>query len=125
MDRRNIAIFGIAVGVASFAALGEPPDFSPMRPDSLEGSQAVVESSGTEQDAQLVRREPAVVAPGVSTYAATPEPAPVYAPPTDTYVVREPSRAPARTASPPPPTAAYATIDHGLFNSRGPNDFGA
>ena len=123
MDRRHIAALGIAIATASSAALAQPPDFSPMRPKSLEAPQATVESNGSEEDAQLLRREPARDVPSVSTYPApVTEVAPVDAAPYEPYVAREPVSEP---IAPPPPTTTEATIGRGLFNRNGVNDFGA
>lgn len=126
MDRRNrIAPFAIAIAAASSAALAEPPDFSPMNPPALESPQAAIERSGTEEDAQLLRREPAPAVPGASTYGAPAQPDTLRPAPAGTYVAPPPARTRERTAAPPPPTTAHAMIEQGLFNRRGPNDFGA
>lgn len=121
MSRRPIAALGIAIAITSSAALAEEPDFSPMKPKNWDSIQATIESQRREEQAQLLRREPAQPAPEVSTYAAPPETT-VYTAPAEPYVLEERPRV--RTA-PPAPTTREATIEHGLFNRAGPNDFGA
>ena len=115
---KTLAAIGTALAIASTAALAQPagPDFSPMMPDT------------DQRDAQPSQTDPANRADNrmldayQSSNTLRDEPAapPVEVQPfNDTYV--DEAHAPRITQ----PTPRQSTIGNGLFDRRGPNDFGA
>lgn len=141
MNRKSI-ITAVALSVATTAALAQSgPDFSPMKPGGLEEQRAqspaapyaargdvVVspEPPVTTQNPMLdAYEQSATPAPSRPNATAYERPATVYEPPVTVYeapaTVYE-SRPRARVQSQPP---RQSTIGNGLFDRRGPNDFGS
>ena len=120
---KTLAAIGIALTVASTAALArdDTPDFSPMKPDTYTTDVPPAQTAApprTEnrmldayESSNALRNEPA--APPVATETFS-----------DTYVVED-ARAPRHRVTIAEPTPRQSTIGNGLFDRRGPNDFGA
>lgn len=125
---KTLAAIGTALAIASTAALAQNagPDFSPMKPDTY-----TTEAPPPQADAP-VRTDNRMLDAYETSNALPNEPAapPVAAEPpiatqayTETYVTSTP--APRHRVEIEPPTPRQSTIGNGLFDRRGPNDFGA
>jgi hypothetical protein len=129
MKRKHIAALGTLFAIASTAALAHSapgPDFSPMKPRNFEEAQSQGYDTPSER---------ATSAPGTAPVAPLPEdnrmlrayedsasPAPDTQPAPSPYA-DDAARRPRATVT--QPTPRESTIGDGLFNRRGPNDFGA
>lgn len=118
-------ITAIALSLATTAALAQSgPDFSPMKPGGLEQQNA--QPPVTTQNRMLESYEASAPPPAVESSATTvyEQPVTVYEAPPAVYpapgAIHESPRA--RVESQPP---RQSTIGNGLFDRRGPNDFGA
>lgn len=121
---KTFAALATAFAIASTAALaqtaGPGPDFSPLPPDNLRTETApapAVTPVQTDnrmldayQSSSALPNEPAAPPVATETY-------------TETYV--EPAPAPRHRMAFHEPTPRQSTIGNGLFDRRGPNDFGA
>ena len=120
---KMLAAIGTALTLASTAALAQPagPDFSPMMPDTARTEAPPLQTNPAAradnrmldayESSNALRDEPA--APPVATETFS-----------DTYVVED-ARAPRHGAAIAEPTPRQSLIGNGLFDRRGPNDFGA
>jgi hypothetical protein len=123
MKSRTIAAAVFAV--ASTAALAQSgPDFSPMKPDNFDETQAQSRSLSSQPDTaystpgdnrMLDAYESSTLQPPAESNDSS-----IYAAPYSTY--REPPREGVVILE---GTPRQDTIGNGLFNRRGPNDFGA
>lgn len=119
---KTFAAIGTALAIASTAALAQRagPDFSPMMPDT------------EQRDAQPPQTDPAArpdnrmldAYESSNTLRDEPAAPPVAVQPfNDTYV--DDAHAPRNGIAITQPTPRQSTIGNGLFDRRGPNDFGA
>lgn len=119
---KTLAVFGTALAIASTAALARSaaPDFSPLPPDTLSTDAAPLQSDTplrtdnrmleAYESSNTLANEPAAPPVAVETYR-------------DTYVDTAP--APRHGVAVLQPTPRQSLIGNGLFDRRGPNDFGA
>lgn len=124
MTRTKIlTAIGTALAIASTAALAQTtpgPDFSPMRPDNLGPEFSPMQPDtpvrtdnralDAYQSSSTLPDEPAAPPVATETYS-------------ETYV--EPASAPRHRMAIVQPAPRESTIGNGLFDRRGPNDFGA
>lgn len=121
---KTLIAFGTALAITSTAALAQTarpgPDFSPLPPDNLRTEAPVAQTDTTVtthnpmldayQSSNPLPNEPAAPPVATETYSQT-------------YVETAP--APGHRFAIAQPAPRESTIGDGLFNRRGPNDFGA
>ena len=134
MERKHIIAAAAAFALTTTAALAQDragPDFSPMKPRNLDDTQSQSQAQPS-YDAQYERAPgTADLAPGAPTsnrMLEAYEQSGTSSAPDAPLASGEPATrdyAPPRRATVTPPTPRQSTIGNGLFDRRGPNDFGA
>lgn len=123
MKRTKLAAIAVALAVTSTAAFTQDgPDFSPMKPRDFDQTQS---SERAEAPLATTPADNRMLEGYESSNALPGDPASPPVADEAASLHAEPAMSPPRRGRVEQPTPRQSTIGNGLFDRRGPNDFGA